>query len=130
MKAGAKQYLLSKFDRQELRGKAAGEPARATHVRLRRENSPTGPPFPQPIVELLNALTGLRISSSGLLKRSQVSRTHILRKPNKRVEPPLVGEPTSSLGADLRVEVFCRPCKYHLRPRPRPHWIEPTWKPF
>jgi hypothetical protein len=30
MKAGAKEYLLGKFDRHELRGKAAGEPARAT----------------------------------------------------------------------------------------------------
>jgi len=30
MKVGAKEYLLSKFDGHELRGKAAGEPARAT----------------------------------------------------------------------------------------------------
>ena len=81
MKAGAKQYLLSKFDRRELRGKAAGEPARATHVRLKTGKFPDGAAAPpNQIVESLNALTGLRISSTGLLKTSQVSRTHILRK--------------------------------------------------
>lgn len=46
MKAGAKEYLPSKFDRHELRGKAAGEPARATRVRLRRENFPNGAGVP------------------------------------------------------------------------------------
>jgi len=88
MKAGAKEYLLHRFDRHELRGKAAGEPARPTHVRFRPENFPNGagvPPNLNPSIgELLNALIGLRISSYGMLKRSQISRTHIYENRTRR----------------------------------------------
>lgn len=96
MKAGAKEYLLSKFDRHELRGKAAGEPARATRVRLRRENFPNGAGVPpnlnRGIVE--RAYWSPDFTLWAVEGMARFRDAH-LRKPNKKVGPSLVGEPTS-----------------------------------
>lgn len=96
MKAGAKKYLLSKFDRHELRGKAAGEPARATRVRLRWENFPNGagvsPNLNRGIVE--RAYWSPDFILWAVEEMARFEDAH-LRKPNKKVGPSLVGEPTS-----------------------------------
>src|ERR1700693_1680503 len=64
MKAGAKEYLLSKFDRHELRGKAAGEPARATG-KVPRMGPAFSPNFNRGIVE--RAYESLSLREKGFL---------------------------------------------------------------